>query len=111
VIGGCNSNSKATANKIDVKNPELILGVGDYSYQPTATCWFNIIKNIDENVKIAFGNHEGPDEGKSSYMKKFGLSKTYYSFNYQNIHILVMDSETSFKKGSSQYKFVDSDLK
>jgi len=56
VITGCNSNSKATANKIDAKNPELILGVGDYSYQPTAT-WFNIIKNIDENLKIAFGNH------------------------------------------------------
>lgn len=39
-------------------------------------------------------------------MKAFGLSKQYYSFNYQNVHVLTMATEMSYSKGSSQYNFV-----
>jgi 3',5'-cyclic AMP phosphodiesterase CpdA len=51
------------------------------------------------------------DEGFSQYMSAFGLSKTYYSFNYNNVHVLVMDTDrVSFSSGSAQYNFVKNDL-
>jgi hypothetical protein len=34
---GCNSNTQSTVNNIKGKNPERIIALGDYSYQPTAT--------------------------------------------------------------------------
>ena len=109
---GCNSNTDKTVDNIDGKNPERVLALGDYSYSSTGSCWFNKIGPIDSITKIAIGNHEDDsDEGFSGYMSHFGLSQTYYSFNYQNTHVLVMDSDkVSFSSGSAQYNFVINDL-
>lgn len=109
---GCNSDTKNTVNNINAKKPTLVLGLGDYSYQTTAKCWLNTIKPVDKKVKINIGNHESsPKYGLNQYMKSFGLSKQYYSFDHGNIHILTMATELSSKKGSDQFKFVESDLK
>jgi hypothetical protein len=32
------------------KNPELVLGLGDYSYEDTADCWLEIIAPLDDKV-------------------------------------------------------------
>jgi hypothetical protein len=110
---GCSSNTRNIENGIVAKKPERVLGLGDYSYQPTATCWLNIIKPTDSITKIAIGNHEDDDnEDYQKYISHFGLTNPYYSFNYNNVHVLVMDTDrTSFSSGSSQFKFVQSDLK
>lgn len=109
---GCNSDTKNTVNNIIAKKPNLVLALGDYSYQPTAKCWLNAIKPIDKVTKINIGNHENaPKYGLGQYMKHFGLSKQYYSFNLNKIHVLTMATEFSLKKGSEQFKFVESDLK
>jgi Calcineurin-like phosphoesterase len=86
--------------------------LGDYSYQSTGTCWFNKIGPIDSITKISIGNHEDDSsEGFDGYMSHFGLSQTYYSYNQDNAHILVMDTDrVSFSSGSSQYNFVVNDL-
>ena len=55
---GCTSNSQATVNNINSKNPELVLGLGDYSYESTPDCWFNEIKAFDSKMKISIGNHD-----------------------------------------------------
>jgi len=109
---GCTSSTSSTVNNIKGKSPERVLALGDYSYASTATCWLNKISDIKSKTKIAIGNHEDDsDEGFSQYMSAFGLSKTYYSFNYNNVHVLVMDTDhVSFSSGSSQYNFVKSDL-
>lgn len=108
---GCNSNTQSTVKNIKGKNPERIFALGDYSYQPTATCWLNAINSIKSVTRINIGNHENDaSEGNSQYMKAFGLSKQYYSFNYQNVHVLTMATELSYSKGSSQYNFVVDDL-
>jgi len=109
---GCSSNTDKTVDNIDGKNPERVLALGDYSYSSTGSCWFNKIGPIDSITKIAIGNHEDDsDEGFSGYMSHFGISQTYYSFNYQNTHVLVMDSDkVSFSSGSAQYNFVINDL-
>ena len=109
---GCNSNTQKTVNNIKSKLPVRVLALGDYSYKSTATCWFNIIQPIDSKTKIVIGNHEDQNsEGFKQYMSHFGLSKPYYSFNYQNVHVLVMATDSSYSSGSSQYNFVKNDLK
>src|SRR5215217_8605910 len=49
---------------------------------------------------IAIGNHddyeeEGPkgESLKQSLLNHYGLNKSYYSFNYQNVHVLVLDTQ------------------
>jgi hypothetical protein len=112
----CTSDTINTVKNIIYKNPELILGLGDYSYQNTADCWLNMVNLIDEKMKISIGNHEDEYNSNASlallnqYMSHFGLTKQYYSFNYQNIHFVVMSTETPVEIGSEQYNFVKSDL-
>jgi Calcineurin-like phosphoesterase len=109
---GCNSNTASTVNKIDARNPELVLALGDYSYQPTATCWFNAIQPIDSITKINIGNHEDDDnEDYNAYKNHFGLGNPYYSYNLNNVHVLTMDSDRgSYALNSAQYNFVVNDL-
>lgn len=108
---GCSSNTQQTVNNIKNKNPQLVLALGDYSYQSTAKCWLDKIKPIDSKTKINIGNHDVESKKLlDSYMDHFKLSKQYYSFDFQQIHILTISTETSFKSGSAQFKFVNSDL-
>jgi hypothetical protein len=108
---GCTSNSQATVNNINSKNPELVLGLGDYSYESTPDCWFNEIKAFDSKMKISIGNHDVMTKKLlNSYLNHFSLSKQYYSFDFQNVHVLTMATELEWEVGSKQYKFVKNDL-
>jgi Icc-related predicted phosphoesterase len=108
---GCNSNTGKTVSNIKNKGADLVLALGDYSYQPTAKCWFDKIKPIQSKTRINIGNHE--DDTKKlldSYLKPFGLSKQYYSFDFKNVHVLTMATQLDYKKGSKQFNFVKNDL-
>ena len=107
----CTSKTKDTVKNIIAQNPELVLALGDLSYDNGAKCWLKIIKPIAEKTKIAIGNHEVESSKKlKNYMKAFNLEKQYYSFNYQNVHFLALSTETSYDEGSKQYKFAEKDL-
>lgn len=120
---GCTQDAEDTLDSIVISDPELVLGLGDYSYDTTADCWLDIIEPINDVTKIAIGNHEyiiyRPTYGNDSYrlpsllaeyMRHFSLTEQYYSFDYQNVHFLVMSSEDSFSEDSEQYDFVKDDL-
>ena len=49
-------------------NPQLLLALGDFSYEKTATCWLNLIKPVDSITKINIGNHEGESDGLTYYI-------------------------------------------
>lgn len=116
----CNPNTEVTLSNIVNKNPELVLGLGDYSYQTSANCWLEIIEPVEEKIKIALGNHEriiyapsGSYESSvllNQYMNHFNLTQQYYSFNHRNVHFTIMSTETSLSRGSEQYNFVNNDL-
>ena len=106
----CTSKAKDTVENIIDQNPELVLALGDLSYDSSAKCWLKIIKPIAEKTKIAFGNHESESSKKLDYMKFFHLEKQYYSFNYQNVHFLALSTEIPYDEGSKQYKFAEKDL-
>ena len=107
---GCTDDTVNTVDNMVDKKPELVLGLGDYSYESTSDCWFQRIDTIDEKMKIAIGNHDRDDEKLPAFMNHFGLREQYYSFDLQNIHFLALSTEVSFNVNSAQYKFVKDDL-
>lgn len=105
---GCTHNTNKTANNIADKDPELVLIPGDLSYESAPDCWYKIISPFASKTKIAIGNHD--DEITNEYLNHFNLSQSFYSFDYENVHVLVMDTESSYKVNSTQYNFVKEDL-
>jgi calcineurin-like phosphoesterase family protein len=116
---GCGDESNSTINGMIKKNPELVIVLGDLSYNKSAACWLNSIIPLENNsrVKIAFGEHDLDRNfiRYNSYMNHFNLTKPYYSFNYQNVHFLALatakNSFIPYRNGSEQYNFVQEDLK
>jgi hypothetical protein len=108
----CNKETKKTIIKMTKLEPELVVGLGDYTYQNISPqCWFDISKPIDDKIKIVIGNHDL--DFQSSYdqlLDHYNLREPYYSFNFYNIHFLAISSEHPFEKGSKQYEFIKSDL-
>jgi predicted phosphodiesterase len=108
---GCKDDTTDTVNNILDKTPELVLGLGDYSYEDSADCWFDVIQPISDKMKIEIGNHDVEEFGKlPKYMNHFKLTEQYYSFDYRNIHFLAISTEIPFNVNSAQYRFVDNDL-
>jgi predicted phosphodiesterase len=109
---GCNNNTVYTVNNIVNKNPELVLGLGDYSYEDTADCWLEIIAPLEDKMKITIGNHDVETTSLlNQYMSHFNLTKQFYSFNYQNVHFTVISTEhLTGSEGDEQYEFVNADL-
>ncbi|HEX2068252.1 MAG TPA: metallophosphoesterase [Nitrososphaeraceae archaeon] len=106
---GCTDDTTDTVNNIIDKNPELVLGLGDYSYdEDPADCWLKKVKPINDKMKIAIGNHDM--EKLNMYTNHFGLREQYYSFNYNNVHIVALSTEIAYKPFSSQYEFIENDL-
>ena len=108
----CNEDAKNTVKNIIKADPDLLLGLGDYSYEKSAKCWEDIVGGIDpQKMKISFGNHEFEDKSLvKQYMEYTNLDKQYYSFDYKNIHFISMATETPYEQGSQQFDFVKHDL-
>ena len=112
---GCTDDTSSTIKNIQNKDPELVLALGDLSYEKTANCWLDEISSIKNKLKIAMGNHEAGDEGDPTllqvqYRNNFNLSNTYYSFDYHNVHFIAIDSMLPYTINSPQYSFVKGDL-
>jgi predicted phosphohydrolase len=111
---GCDKKAHETLTHMQNKSPELVLALGDLSYQKSADCWFQMMSPLINKTKMAFGDHEYNFKNSSrldEYLQKFNLTKQYYSFDYGNVHFLAMSSEVPFDKDSKQYGFVNEDLK
>jgi predicted phosphodiesterase len=108
---GCTMATKKNLNLILDKNPVLVLGLGDYSYNNTAECWLNLISPIKNKTAITIGNHDDMTFSKlNEYMNYFNLTEQFYAFNFQNVHFVMMSTEIPFEIGSEQYNFVKNDL-
>jgi hypothetical protein len=114
---GCDDAAKQTLQNIQNKNPELVIANGDLSYGKSADCWFEIIQPLKSKIKIAMGDHEYSDTSggaigiANQYLKPLNLEKTYYSFDINNVHVVVIDPYIDYGSTSAQYKFIENDLK
>ena len=109
---GCSSNAEKTVDNIQKNEPELVLPLGDLSYQKSANCWFDMMTPLKNKIFTTLGYHDVNDgQAKiDQYYKSFQLDKPYDSFDYGKVHFIVMASESKFEKGSEQYNFVVQDL-
>ena len=115
---GCSGKANKTITGMKSKNPELVLDLGDHSYRKLADCWFATISPLDtgDKFKITVGEHDIDDNltKYNEYLTHFNLSESFYSFDYQNVHFLIMSTAKNtaipYVKGSKQYNFVNEDL-
>src|SRR5687768_10239889 len=69
---GCTNDTMNTVKNIMNHKPELVLALGDLSYNKTAQCWLDIINPIADKTKIVIGNHETDSTKKlKDYMEFF----------------------------------------
>ena len=108
---GCEPETKRTIDNILSRQPEVVLALGDLSYEESTKCWFDLAKPIDNIIKVTLGNEEQPISRMSDYINHYNLDKPYYSFNYGNVHFLSIATEFDYQEGSEQYQFVVEDLK
>ena len=122
---GCSTNAEAVLSVIkDIKDTAetqnkafIFIANGDLSYSSTVDCF---VENLDfiqikELTKISIGNHDDEEDGSSSlrsrFISEFGIpSVGYYSFNIQNIHVLVMDTQSNYGPTSQQFTFAKNDM-
>jgi calcineurin-like phosphoesterase family protein len=115
----CTSEANRTVANMVKKDPEILLALGDLSYERSPNCWLNSISPLDSTgkVKIAFGDHDMTNElfKYDTYLKHFNLTRPYYSFNHKNVHFLAMATAKNniipYAVNSQQYEFVRNDLK
>ncbi len=114
---GCNPNAKTTSQNIQNHNPELVVIAGDLSYKPSGECWFQQISPLASKIKLALGDHDygdtvgGIEAVTAQYLKPFGIEKTYYSVDLNNVHVTFMDAYTDYTPGTVQHQFIENDLK
>jgi 3',5'-cyclic AMP phosphodiesterase CpdA len=98
---GCGPVAQSNIKEIEQQKPDIFLVIGDLSYEPSMDCWYAMTNALYSKIKIAIGNHEdeeekakgGSTELKNSLLKHYNLEKPYYSFNYKNVHFLILDTQ------------------
>lgn len=113
---GCKSSANSNIKNL-AKDTQSFFGVGDYSYK----CSSSSIKPLWDKVpskQLALGNHECEKSGQDAlkvgtgYSSNGGCGKGYGMFlrGGNSVAVFVLNQYTSYKAGSSQYKFVVSKL-
>jgi hypothetical protein len=109
---GCDTRAHETVSDMQNKNPELVLALGDLSYQrESADCWIDIVSPIASRMKIVLGDQDYRSNSVlRQYKSNFNLSQDYYSFDYRYVHFVALATELPFGINSPQYQFVKKDL-
>jgi len=89
-----------------------VIGTGDNSYTSSDSEWYQIVKSIDDNQgsSITFDSCVGNHDSGGSITSHFKYDHTYDSVDFQNIHLLILDTESDMGSGSSQFNFAKADL-
>lgn len=81
---GCKVATQRTASLIKSKSPDIVIGLGDFSYENNTGCWFKIVSPLISKMKIVIGEHDFDTQNNSrlqTYVNRINVSNPYYSFN------------------------------
>ena len=139
-LGSAEGFRKAVRHALDVEQPpEFLLMGGDQPMDILATgieeadaqfgLWDAAVEDVGQDIHVCLGNHDilgisdespltsdHPKYGKEYFLQHFGLERTYYSFDHEGWHFVVLDSlgiEGSGYKGwidEEQIAWLDDDL-
>jgi predicted MPP superfamily phosphohydrolase len=102
----CNNNGKQTILSIANNHPDLVLFLGDLSYEKSLSCFFDQTKVLensktDDGVLVTVGNHDIDNDDVNEYTKKqlmthYNIPQAgYYSKTFDNhggkILVVVMN--------------------
>jgi len=108
----CNEETGKTIQNVINANPDLVITTGDHVKDvKDAKCWIDMSEQLKDKMKIAIGNHDA--EFKKIYKQIVDyhkLDNPYYSYDFQNVHLISMSTEHPFEAGSKQYEFIKGDL-
>jgi hypothetical protein len=133
------NTTKLVSEEVSKGNVDLVLHIGDISYaRGYSQLWDEFLHDIEPIAThvpymTAIGNHEmdyplsdsmwqGTDSGGECgipYDVRFPMTREHqkfperlsYSFELGFAHYLIIDTEHNFTMGSSQYQFIETDLK
>ncbi len=139
-LGSADGWRRAVRHALDVERPpELLVVGGDLPMDVLATgieeadrqydLWDEAVAGVTQDIHVALGNHDilgiadespldesHPMYGKKYFLERFGLERTYYSFDHEGWHFVVLDSlaiEGNGYKGwidAEQIAWLDDDL-
>lgn len=95
---------------------QLFLPGGDISYTADPTCWFNMTSRIDHKTHITLGTMEndielGAQPGiLNTWMNHYSLNSQFYSFDFLDVHFMMLSTEIPYDTTTNQYKFAVADL-
>jgi predicted phosphodiesterase len=110
----------AVTNLVSGKQPEFTVIGGDVCVSGAYSAWqseffrpnaLTLISHVP--FFFATGNHEGWATNAMAFTRapvSASNSQDYFSFDYGDVHILVLDTEVSYAPGSQQYLFAQNDL-
>jgi hypothetical protein len=118
-----NSQTNITAQNIDSKNPEIVLGLGDYAYEDNLDdirLWWDRMTMIhDDEIFIgALGNHDSDEEGDEGdgqdedfylelFQQNFNQSSWTYSFAYNSILFVAINTEEATNRGEQREQVIN----
>jgi len=124
VTGDMRSNPDIFSNVTgDIKeySPRFSIYTGDLCYNSEYYSWKNeffIPRHMELIAEVPFynavGNHEDWDHNTEAFLQapeSPSNHQAYYSFDYGDVHFLILSTEHSVGKGSDQWKFAEEDLK
>lgn len=107
----------AMAGLIRAHDPRMMVYGGDLCATSSWTSWDSewFVPNQDAlNATApwvnATGNHEGWNSLTQAFTQSAGGDPAYFSFDYGDSHILVLNTEVSYSQGSAQWDFAAGDL-
>lgn len=122
-----NIQTNITAQNIDSKDPEIVLGLGDYAYeenlQDIGSWWDRMEMVHDDEIFIgALGNHDSDEEGDEGnnqdedfYLRLFqqdsNQSSWTYSYVYNNVLFVAINTEEEATNREEQREQVINMLK
>ncbi len=105
---------KKLMNEMTKHAAAFYIHTGDFVHDATDPDQWNEFFEIERpllskmpNVAVA-GNHDISDIG--IYTRLFFREERFYSFDYANIMVLVIDSTVPIEKGDRQYRFLEKEL-
>ena len=111
---------EAIARRIAEASPVVSLYGGDIASSPSYAAWKNEFFRPDQLALIARvpfynapGNHEGWATNTMAFTQTPDTASQalgYFSVDYGDMHVLVLNTEVSFSQGSPQYAFAGNDL-
>ena len=108
--------------EIERLKPELLMTVGDMIEGYTENIetldrewqeYFEVIKPLTMPVYFVPGNHDITTDGQLESYRKWTKSEPYYSFDYEGLHMVVLDNsriEFSYEFDEEQVNWLTDDL-